>query len=213
MTPRPLLLVLTLAAALPLAACGGYRGLETIHQPVVTQTDYTLDLLAGPDGLGGGEAQRLRGWLDTLAPPHGATIAIDDPAAPPGTRAEIAAVAADHGLRLATRAAPQGDAPPPGTLRVVVTRSSASVPSCTAPAPAATLVNFDAHASGSFGCAINGTLAAMVADPNDLLHGKSDDGATTATTAAKAIGVWRKAAPTGAGGTALKCESTTMGGR
>ncbi|VXC71649.1 CpaD family pilus assembly lipoprotein [Sphingomonas sp. 8AM] len=212
MTPRPLLLV-ALAAAAQLAGCGEYRGLETVHQPVVARNDYALDLLAGADGLAGGEGQRLRGWLDVLAPAPGATIAIDDPAVSAGARAEIAAVSAERGLRLSARAAPQADAPPPGTLRVVVTRSTASVPSCTTPGPSATLVNFDAHTSGSFGCAINGTLAAMVADPNDLLRGKSDDGSTTAITVAKSVGMWRKAAPTGAGGTVLKSEATTTGGR
>lgn len=212
MTSRPLLL-LTLAAAIPLAGCGEYRGLETVHQPVVAQTDYTLDLLAGPYGLGTGEAQRLRGWLDVVAPAPGASIAIDDPAASAGARADIVAVAAERGLRLASRTVSQGAAPAPGTLRVFVTRSTASVPSCATPAPSATLVNFDAHTSGSFGCAINGTFAAMVADPNDLVRGKSDDGATTAITVAKSIGAWRKAAPTGAGGTALKSEATTGGAR
>lgn len=212
MTSRPLLL-LTLAAAIPLAGCGEYRGLETVHQPVVAQTDYALDLLVGPDGLGAGEAQRLRGWLAVLAPVPGASIAIDDPAASAGARGEILAVSAERGLRLSSRPAAQGSAPVPGTLRVVVTRSTASVPSCATPAPSATLVNFDAHTSGSFGCAINGTLAAMVADPNDLLRGKSDDGTATAITVAKSVGAWRKAAPTGAGGTALKSEATTTGGR
>lgn len=210
MTPRPLLL-LVLAAAAPLAGCGEYRGLETVHQPVVAQTDYALDLLAGPDGLGSGEAQRLRGWLDVLAPAPGAALAIDDPAASPGARAEIAALAVARGLRLAPGTASHGDAPAAGTLRVVVTRSTASVPSCQTPGASATLVNFDAHTSGSFGCAINGTLAAMIADPNDLIRGKSDDGAGAAITGAKAIGVWRKAAPSGGGGTVVKSEST--GGR
>ncbi|MFK3888304.1 CpaD family pilus assembly lipoprotein [Sphingomonas sp. NPDC079357] len=211
MTSRPLILLLSIAAAVPLGGCGEYRGLETVHQPVVTQTDYALDLLAGPDGLAGGEAQRLRGWLDVLAPAPGASIAIDDPSGSPAARTEIAAVATARGLRLGSNVLPQGQAPAPGTVRVVVTRSSASVPSCATPAPSATLVNFDAHTSGSFGCAINGTLAAMVADPNDLLRGKSDDGSATAFTAAKAIGVWRKAAPTGGGGTVVKAESTAGG--
>lgn len=210
MIPRPLLLC-ALVAALPLAACGEYRGLETVHQPVVAQTDYALDLLAGPDGLGGGEAERLRGWLDVLAPSAGAMIAIDDPASSPVARAQIAALASARGLRLASGATSHGDTPPPGTLRVVVTRAVASVPSCQAPGAAATLVNFDAHTSGAFGCAINGTLAAMIADPNDLIRGKSDDGVGAAVTGAKAIGVWRKAAPTGGGGTVVKSEST--GGR
>ncbi|MEH3104117.1 MAG: CpaD family pilus assembly lipoprotein [Sphingomonas phyllosphaerae] len=211
MTSRPLLLLLTLAVATPLSGCGGYRGVETVHQPVVSHADYALDLLAGPDGLGGGEAQRLRGWLDVLAPAPGAMIAIDDPAASPTARSEIAALAAARGLRIASDAPAHGATPTPGTLRVVVTRSTASVPSCAVPAATATLVNFDAHTSSAFGCAINGTLAAMIADPDDLIRGKNDDGSMPAITATKSIGVWRKAAPTGGGGAVVKSEST--GGR
>ncbi|WP_028056837.1 CpaD family pilus assembly lipoprotein [Sphingomonas phyllosphaerae] len=211
MTTRPLLLA-TLALCVPLAGCAGdYRGVETIHQPVVTQTDYALDLLAGPDGLAQGEAQRLRGWLDVLGAAPGATIAIDDPGAIPAVRNDIAAVAGGHGLRFAATTPAPGAALTPGTVRVVVTRSAASVPSCQVPGARSGIVNFDAHAGSTFGCAINGNLAAMVADPTDLIQGKSDDGSGTAMTAAKAVGMWRKAAPTGAGGTVLKSEST--GGR
>lgn len=206
MTLRPLALLL--GAALPLAARGDYRGLETVHQPVVAQTDYTLDLLAGPDGLAGGEAQRLRGWLDVLAAAPGSAIALDDPFASPAARADIAAAAAEHGLRVAPVVAAQAAPPASGMLRVVVTRATVSVPSCQTPAERTALVNFDAHTSSSFGCAVNGTLAAMVADPNDLIRGKTDDGAYGAGTAAKAVTIWRKAAPSGGGGTVLKSEST-----
>jgi pilus assembly protein CpaD len=207
MTMRPLLLA-TLAFCVPLAGCGDYRGLETVHQPVVTQTDYALDLLAGPDGLAGGEAQRLRGWLDVLGAAPGATIALDDPAALPAVRSDVAAVAGEHGLRFAATMPAPGAPLAPGTVRVVVTRSAASVPSCQVPGARSALVNFDAHTGSTFGCAINGNLAAMVADPTDLIRGKADDGRGTAATAAKAVGIWRKAAPTGAGGTVLKTEST-----
>lgn len=209
MIKRPLLLA-TLALCYPLAGCGEYRGVETAHQPVVTQTDYALDLLAGPDGLGSGEAQRLRGWLDVLAPAPGATMAIDDPSASPGVSSEIVALAAERDLHVVSAPA-QGPAPAPGTVRVVVTRSNASVPSCDTPAARASLVNFDAHTGSGFGCAVNGTLAAMVADPNDLVRGRADDGARTTNTATKAVTIWRKAAPTGGGGTVLKSETT--GGR
>lgn len=206
MTLRPLLL---LALCVPLAACAGdHRGLETTNQPVVTRTPYTMDLLAGADGLAGGEPQRLRGWLATLAAGYGDRLSIDDPDASPTVRADVAAIAGEHGLSLS--AAPASDAAglSPGMVRVTVLRSTASVPSCAAPRPNGDLVNFDAHISGDFGCAVNGNLAAMVADPADLLRGKVDDGRGAGWTAGKAVGVWRRAAPTGAGGTAVKSEST-----
>jgi pilus assembly protein CpaD len=55
-----------IALSLMLTACGGtYNpGLETVHQPVVSRLDYTLDLTTGGgDGLAGGETQ-WRSYLD-----------------------------------------------------------------------------------------------------------------------------------------------------
>ncbi|PZQ58798.1 MAG: pilus assembly protein CpaD [Sphingomonas taxi] len=211
MTMRPLLLA-TLALCAPLAACAGdNRGIETAHQPVVSRNDYALDLLAGPDGLAGGEAQRLRGWLDTLALGYGDTVAVDDPAGLVGARADVTAVVGSYGLSIADAAPTDAAALQPGTVRVLVRRTTAAVPSCAVPRARTALVNFDAHMSSDFGCAVNGNLAAMVADPADLVRGKADDGSGTAATGSKAIGAWRKAAPTGGGGTAVKAEST--GGR
>lgn len=206
MTLRPLLLSALVLCA-PLAACdGSHRGIETAHQPVVSHTSYAIDLLAGPDGLAGGEAQRLRGWLDTLAAGYGDTLTIDDPAGSVRVREDVAAVA---GLPLSAVAI--GAPLSPGAVRVTVIRSSAAVPSCATPAANASLVNFDAHLSSGFGCAVNGNLAAMVANPDDLLRGRVDDGHGRAATAAKAVSAWRKTATTGNGGTAVKNEST--GGR
>lgn len=208
MNLRPLLLVALVA---PLAACGGaHRGMESAHQPVVTRSNYAIDLLAGPDGLASGEAQRLRDWLDTLAIAYGDTITLDDPNASPGVRGDVAAIAGSYGLGLSrglSVAAPTA----PGMVRVTVARATASVPSCGALTGERRLVNFDQHTSHDFGCAVNGNMAAMVADANDLVRGKSDDAQSRADVNAKAIGGWRVARPTGAGGTIVKSETT--GGR
>ena len=51
----------------------------------------------------------------------------------------------------------------------------------------------------NFGCAVNGNLAAMVANPQDLVHGREGSGVGDNRTAVKAIDTYRKAAPTGAG--------------
>ena len=50
-----------------------------------------------------------------------------------------------------------------------------------------------------FGCSVNGNLAAMVANPQDLVHGRDGGGVGDSDTAAKAIDTYRKKAPTGAG--------------
>ena len=60
MTTHPLLLA-TLGSALLLGGCMGTqnRGLESVHQPVVSRADYALDLGTAGDGLAPGEARRL----------------------------------------------------------------------------------------------------------------------------------------------------------
>jgi pilus assembly protein CpaD len=52
----------------------------------------------------------------------------------------------------------------------------------------------------NFGCAVNGNLAAMVANPEDLIHGQDDNGVGDTRTATKAVESYRKAVPTGAAG-------------
>ena len=48
--------------------------------------------------------------------------------------------------------------------------------------------------SSNFGCASSTNLAAMIADPADLLRGRSDEGLTDVAT--RAVKAWREAAPT-----------------
>lgn len=48
--------------------------------------------------------------------------------------------------------------------------------------------------SSNFGCAFNTNLAMMVADPQDLLHGRSDP--TSPEVATRAFKAWREVAPT-----------------
>jgi len=47
----------------------------------------------------------------------------------------------------------------------------------------------------NYGCAINSNLAAMIADPMDLVHGKTSDVVDT-TSSNRAIKAWREAEPT-----------------
>lgn len=75
----------------------------------------------------------------------------------------------------------------------VVSGSQAIVPNC--PNWASGGVDSAAMTDTNYGCAVNSNLAAMVADPADLLHGRSD--ATTDTASlVRAIKAWREAEPT-----------------
>ena len=97
---------------------------------------------------------------------------------------------------------------PADAVRVVVSRSSASVPSCPEWSSKYS-TDFSSGTSSNYGCAVNSNLAAMVADPQDLVKGQAGSLSDPAT-ASKAIGVYRDAKPTGTQG--LKENSTTNGG-
>ncbi|WP_240610203.1 CpaD family pilus assembly lipoprotein [Sphingomonas pokkalii] len=194
------------APALLLAGCSGYNGgLESVHQPIVTRQTLAIDLRVESGALAAGEAQRLADWMAALDLRYGDRIAIDDGAQGNIARGDVAALASRYGLMLADRAPATEGALVPGRLRVVVSRSSASVPGCPDYSHPS-MVTADASTSSNFGCATNSNLAAMVADPADLVRGSPAAPIADPATAAKAIGAYRAAAPTGAGGTAVKAE-------
>lgn len=207
-------ILLGLAPALLLGACGGTanRGLESVHQPVVSRADYAFDVGSGPDGLAPGEAQRLGAWMGSLKVGYGDRIAIDDPSRDAATRADVAATAARFGLLISDEA-PVTSAPiANGTARVVVSRARAYVPGC----PDHSRMyqpDFEGHTGSNQGCAVNSNLAAMVANPTDLVRGEGTRSLYDPAVAAKAIDRFRKAEPTGAGGTAVRAESTGGGAR
>lgn len=202
-------LLLGLAPVLMLQGCGGTlnRGLESVHQPVVSRADYAFDVASGPGGLAPGEAQRLADWMASLKVGYGDRIAVDDPSRDPATRADVAAAAARFGLLVADEAPVTAAPIATGTARVVVSRARAYVPGC--PDHSAMYEpNFDAHTSSNHGCAVNSNLAAMVANPTDLVRGEGAQSLYDPAVATKAIDRFRRAEPTGAGGTVVRGEST-----
>jgi len=196
-----------LSLGLGLAACSttsgqvANTGLESVNQPVVQRNNYTLDLLAMPSGLTVPEQARLVDWFETLDVGYGDRIAIDDPMASAAVREDVAAAAGRHGLLLESGAPVTVGYIDPGKVRVVVTRSTAHVPGCPnwSGRQAGNLGN---ATSPGFGCAVNGNLAAMVANPEHLLNGAAGTGDTIVMSSTKAIESYREAAPTGANGLA-----------
>lgn len=208
MTRKSLGAAICLSLGLALAGCGGMASnatLESIHQPVVQRTNFTLDLTTGPGGLSLPEQRRLADWFEATGLRYGDRIAIDDPLASSASRAAVEAVASRYGLLV------QGDAPVTpghvnaGTIRIVVSRSVASVPGCPDWSS-----NSDANlrnaTSSNFGCATNSNLAAMVANPEHLVKGAQGTGETVVMSSTKAISTYREAKPSGADG--LKQNST-----
>ena len=181
----------------------------SVHQPVVERTDFVLDLQTDRSGLPAREADRLRGWFDSIELRYGDTVTIDDGGQGVGARAGIARVVSDYGLILSEEHAPVIEgALPPGAVRVVATRSTALVEGCpnwptedngTAP-PQGT--------SANYGCASASNLAAMIANPQDLVHGRDHSARGGAALAGRAIRTYREMQPTGRGA----LPSTTAGG-
>jgi len=193
---------LILIAALAIGGCTGTqnRSLESVHQPVVARTDYVFDVATSGTALAPGEAQRLAGWMASMRLGYGDHVAVDDPGSH-ATRAhdQIAAQVARYGLLVADDA-PATDAPvTPGMVRVVISRTKATVPGCP-DFSRVTQPDFENHTGSNQGCATNSNLAAMVANPMDLVRGQSAGALTDTASATKAIDSFRKAVPTGAGG-------------
>ncbi|HVR90869.1 MAG TPA: CpaD family pilus assembly protein [Novosphingobium sp.] len=202
---------LALSLGLALAGCGGMAtnaSLESVHQPVVSRTNYTLDVTTGPGGLSVPEQRRLAGWFETLGLKYGDRIAVDDPLSSGATHAAVEAVASRYGLLVSDDAPVTPGYVNAGTARVVVSRSTATVPGCP-DWSAKSDANLRNATSPNYGCGVNGNLAAMVANPEHLIKGASGTGETVVVSATKAIDSYRTAPPTGEKG--LKSISTETG--
>jgi pilus assembly protein CpaD len=200
-----------LSLSLVLAGCGGMptnRSLESVHQAVVERTNYSLDVTTGPGGLSIPEQRRLAGWFEAMDIRYGDRISIDDPLGSGATRAAVEAVAARHGLLVGDQAPVTSGNTNAGTARIIVTRSTATVPGCP-DWSAKSDVNLNNATSTNYGCASNANLAAMVADPEHLIHGAKSTGPTVLMRSNKAIETYRDAATTGEKG--LKSVSSEGG--
>lgn len=206
---------LALSLGFGLSACGtvndGPRnmGLDSIQQPVIERSNFTLDLATGGSGLTVPEMARLSDWFETLDLGYGDRIAVDDPSSSPAVREDVAAVASRFGILLSEGAPITEGYVNPGNVRVVVSRSMASVPGCPIWDDQYGFERGN-HTSTGFGCSVNSNMAAMVADPEHLLNGASGTGETVVLTSNRAIDSYRAATPTGQGGTAVS-EVTSEG--
>ena len=206
---------IALALGLALSACGdrpNNRTLYSVKQPVVERQNYTLDLAAGAGGVTVPEQQRLAEWFETMNLRYGDRVSIDGAIASDAVHVDVAAIASRYGLLLSEGAPVTNGYVDPGMVRVVVTRSRAHVPGC--PDWSDQLAtNLDNSTADGFGCAVNSNIAAMVADPQHLLHGAEGTGETVVMSSTKAIESYREADPTGkAGLPAVSSQSAGSGG-
>lgn len=174
------------------------RGLTAVNVPVVSRSSFVFDA-AAPDGfLAPGEAARLDTWFRGLQLGYGDSLHVDG-AYSDAARAEVERIANEYGMTVSAGTPVTAGAVTPGTVRVIVARTVASVPGCpnwSRPSQP----NYNNQSMPNFGCAVNSNLAAMIANPEDLVHGREGSGLGDAATASKAVGVYRSTAPTGSKG-------------
>ena len=183
------------------------RGYAAVNVPVVSRTNYVFDA-AAPDGsLSQSEAARLDGWFSSLDLRYGDAIHVDG--GYEAARDRVAQVAGNYGMLVSAGSPVTEGAVAPGVVRVVVTRAVASVPNCPDWSSRPSQPNYNNRTVPNFGCSVNSNLAAMVANPEDLVHGREGSGVGDAVTASKAVGAYRAAPPTGTQG--LKDINTKKG--
>ena len=202
-----------LALAAALAACGPnsetnpLNGVSAVNVPVVSRADYAFDV-AAPDGtLAAGEDARLDAWFRSLQLGYGDTIYLDGAYAE-GARGDVARVAGQYGLMVSGSAPVTPGAIAPGSVRVVVSRTRATVPNCpnwSVPSQP----NFGNASMANMGCGVNSNFAAMIANPQDLVSGREGSGVGDSLTATKAVQSYRTTPPTGTKG--LQDISTKKG--
>lgn len=203
-----------LAVASTLTACAGgpnNPGLASLNQPVVSRTDYVFDVSANGDTLSYSEQARVADWFEALELGYGDRISIDDPS-PYGTsgrRDAVAEIAGRYGLLLARQAPVTAGHVAPGQMRIVVSRTHAEVPNCPNWDRGSTF-NYTGSSTSNYGCSTNSNVAAMIANPEDLIRGQSGDSSGDPRTTSRAIGTYRDAAPTSTDG--LQNEATSGGG-
>lgn len=185
------------------------RGVAAVNVPVVTRSDYVFDAVVPGGTLPASEAARLDAWFRGLELGYGDNIYVDGPMADMA-RADVARVAGQYGLMVANGAPVTVGAIPDSAVRVVVSRTRASVPGCpnwSEPSQP----NYNNRMMSNFGCAVNSNMAAMIANPQDLVIGREGSGVVDPSTATRAIDLYRTAPPTGRKGLE-KIDTTSQSG-
>ena len=180
------------ALASLLGACNApdnlQTGLTSTHVPVVSHATYVFDAAAPSGMLPASEMDRLDAWFASLNMNYGDQVFVDGDAG--AARSQVAQVAGQYGLLISDGAPVTPGVVAPGSVRVVIARNEAFVPGCpdwsTPSNP-----NFNNNMMSNFGCGVNSALAAQVANPQDLIHGRAGASAGDGATAAKAINMYR----------------------
>jgi pilus assembly protein CpaD len=197
----PLAAAFTLSLTLALAGCGGIpqnRTVYSVHQPVVERSNVALDVTTTPAGLPVAEQRRVAAWFEAMDLRYGDRVSVEDPLQRDEVRQAVADLTGKHGLLLSDGMPVTAGDLQPGQARVVIMRSRASVPGC--PDWSAKSDSTDGNGiSPGYGCAINGNLAAMIANPEDLIKGQKGSPDTYIDTSGASIKAYKQTVGTKAG--------------
>lgn len=205
---------LLLLAGATLAGCAtkpydiADRGVESVNTPVVTRSDYVFDAAAPGGMFAPAEKARLDSWFRGLDLGYGDLIYVDAPGAD-SARYEVAQVASNYGMTVQPGAPVTAGPVGPGGVRVIVTRTRAQVNNCPNWS-VASQPNYNNRSMSNFGCSVNSNLAAMVANPGDLVHGREGTVLVDPYTGMKAVDFYRSNPPTGSKGLQ---DISTKGGK
>jgi pilus assembly protein CpaD len=186
------------------AACANHtamdepaRGASAVNVPVIEYTNYAFDVAAPGGNIPASEEGRLDAWFATLDLGYGDSVYVDSAAY--GARDDVARIAGRYGLLLSQGAPVTQGSVPSNSVRVVVSRARASVPNCPNWSEDST-PTWNNRQSPNYGCAVNSNLAAMVANPEDLIRGRSGASTVDNRTSTRAVQSYRDATPTGQDG-------------
>ena len=194
-------IAIAISLGLALGGCGGMptnKSLYSTKQAVVERSNFTLDVQTSQDGLTIPEQQRLAGWFEAMDIRYGDRISVDDPLASDATKDSVAELAGRFGLLIESTAPVTSGFVQPGYARVVLTRSTASVPGCPDWSQSSDM-NYNNATSSGYGCATNSNIAAMVANPEDLIEGAEGSGETWVTGQTRAVDRYRTEGPSAGG--------------
>jgi len=185
----PVLLASAVAGCMTPGAPLASRGVESVNQPVLNRSTFTIDVGAPGGVLSPSESARLDGWFRGLDLGYGDSIYVDGAYAG-SARDQIAQIAGNYGMMVLPAAPVTAGAVPSDMVRVVVSRTRAEVPNCpnwSVPSQP----NFENQSMSNFGCSVNSDLAMQVANPEDLFHGRQGPATVDAIAGAKAIQMYR----------------------
>jgi pilus assembly protein CpaD len=187
---------MALAASGTATAGGRNPTINSVKQPVVHRSDYVIDLADSGGGVPDAELYRLAQWFESLELGYGDKVFVDAGYDPQRARGDVGKVAGEFGLLVSPGAPVTGGSVPPGSVRVVVSRSEATVPGCSDWSDNNEFGERISTAS-NYGCSVNTNLARMIADPNDLVLGQVRNGVSDPLETTRVITSYRNRAPTG----------------